>query len=75
MHMTTIEEFRSECGQYFREVLLAGTESFTSLNQSSFLSVSTENKERWLDIVEATAPTHEGLGIADHPLFIGRKQS
>jgi ubiquinone/menaquinone biosynthesis C-methylase UbiE len=73
VHMTTIEEFRVECSAHFEETLLAGTESFTSLNQASFLRASPENQERWLDIVEQTAPTPEGLGIADHPLFIGRK--
>lgn len=73
MHMTTIEELQTECGEHFDELLLAGTESFTSLNQDSFLVASQENQERWLDIVEQTAPTPEGLGIADHPLFVGRK--
>jgi hypothetical protein len=71
--MTTIEELQTECGEHFDELLLAGTESFTSLNQDSFLVASQENQERWLDIVEQTAPTPEGLGIADHPLFVGRK--
>lgn len=74
VHMTTIAEFETECGACFDELLFAGTESFTSLNQESFLAATPENQERWLDIVEHTAPTPEGLGIADHPLFIGRKR-
>lgn len=75
VHMTTIDEFRTECRDHFEELLLAGTESFTSLNQGAFLAATPENQERWLDIVEQTAPTPEGLGIADHPLFIGRKRA
>jgi hypothetical protein len=30
--------------------------------------------EAWLDIVEATASQPEGLGCADHFLYVGRRR-
>ncbi|HXP86778.1 MAG TPA: class I SAM-dependent methyltransferase [Bryobacteraceae bacterium] len=72
-HLTTISEFRELLTAGFEEVLLAGTESFTAPWQDQWKSKSAGEIASWLDIVEATGTTIEGLAYSDHFLFIGRR--
>ncbi len=37
--------------------------------------LSAENADAWLDLVEQTGKTPDGLGISDHFLYIGRKRA
>jgi ubiquinone/menaquinone biosynthesis C-methylase UbiE len=72
-HLTTVNEFRELLTSQFHELVLAGTESFTGGLQGVFLTKPPEEQARWLDIVEATGLTAEGLAYSDHFLFLGRK--
>src|SRR5579884_540933 len=73
-HLTTVAEFRELFTEYFEELALVGTESFTTAWQATFNELSTEERETWLDLVEHTGRTPEGLGQSDHFLFIGIKR-
>jgi ubiquinone/menaquinone biosynthesis C-methylase UbiE len=73
VHLTTIEEFRAELSTAFTPLVLVGTESFASAFQESFLDLSEADAALWLDVIEQTGRTIEGLGYADHLLFIGRR--
>ncbi len=57
----------------FTPLVLAGSESFASAFQASFLNLSDADSTTWLDVIEQTGRTPEGLGYADHYLFIGRR--
>ena len=50
-----------------------GVESFTTPWQKIFSGLSAAEAELWLDLVEETGRTPEGLGQSDHFLFVGRK--
>jgi len=71
-HLTTIEEFRKLFEVGFQEIALVGTESFTSPWQEQFTNLAPSEAEAWLDLVAATGNTPEGLGMADHFLYVGR---
>jgi hypothetical protein len=51
-----------------------GVESFTSAWQEIFGDLPTAEKEVWLDLVEDTCQTPEGIGQSDHFLYVGRKR-
>lgn len=72
-HMTTVEEFRAELSATFTPVVLAGVESFASSFQESLLGLSDADAHAWLDVIERTGLTPEGLGYTDHYLYIGRR--
>ena len=74
-HMTTVAEFRRELREYFRELLLTGAESFTMAWQGEFLKLPPEEQELWVDLVEKTALTSEGMAYSDHFIFVGRKRA
>ncbi|HLZ62844.1 MAG TPA: class I SAM-dependent methyltransferase [Ktedonosporobacter sp.] len=74
-HLTTSEEFGDLFRDSFDEEILVGLESFTAGSQEIFSSLSTENADAWLDLVEQTGKTRDGLGISDHFLYIGRKRA
>lgn len=71
-HMATIAEFRAEFRD-FQEIVLAGVESFAQFNEENMLKLTPEQVEVWLDLIEETGRTPEGLGIAGHFLYIGQK--
>ncbi len=73
-HFTSSEEFRDLFRDSFDEEILVGVESFTGGSQELFPSLSAEDAEAWLDLVEQTGKTSDGLGLADHFLYIGRKR-
>ena len=72
-HLTTVEEFRALMTPRFQELVMAGVESFTSTCQPELNDLSAEQVTAWLDLVEQTATTPEGLGQSDHFLFVGKK--
>ncbi len=75
-HLTSVPEFRSLLTDRFEEQALLGVESFTGgPSQKSLTGLSAGEQAAWLELVEATAATPEGLGMADHFLFIGRKRA
>ena len=74
-HLTTVAEFRALFLEAFTEELVAGVESFTGHHQKQWHRLTEPERQAWLDLVDTTAATPEGLGAAEHLLFIGRKQS
>ena len=72
-HLITVSEFRKLFQGAFEELALVGTESFTTAWQSKLTDLSPATREAWLDLVEETGRTPEGLGQSDHFLFIGRR--
>jgi len=72
-HLTTCEEFRHLLTARFDEIALLGVESFTAPWPEAATKLTAPELEEWLDLVEATASTPEGLGMADHFLFIGKR--
>ncbi len=71
--MTTLCEFRELFADSFEQVLLAGLESFTSPSLEPFANIAEEDRDLWLDLVERTNTTPEGLAYSDHFLFLGRR--
>jgi len=72
-HLTTAQEFATLFEGKFEEVALLGVESFTTAWQKAFSGLPAAEAELWLDLVEETGQTPEGLGQSDHFLFVGRK--
>jgi len=72
-HLTTVQEFRDLFAGAFEPLILLGVESFTSAWQPVLNTLSADQTQAWLDLVEQTGATTEGLGQADHFLFVGRK--
>ena len=70
--MTTTAEFRSDFRD-FQEIVLAGVESFARGHEENLLKLTPEQAEAWLDLIEETGRTPEGLGITGHFLYIGQK--
>jgi hypothetical protein len=54
-------------------VAFLGVESFTTVWQKIFSDLSAAEEELWLDLVEETGQTPEGIGQSDHFRFVGRK--
>jgi S-adenosylmethionine-dependent methyltransferase len=73
-HLSNSEEFRDLFRDSFDEEIFVGLESFTGGSQEIFPSLSAENAEAWLDLVEQTGKTSDGLGLTDHFLYIGRNR-
>ncbi|MFZ0962242.1 MAG: class I SAM-dependent methyltransferase [Terriglobia bacterium] len=72
-HLTTAAEFLALFKGRFEKVAFLGVESFTTAWQNVFGDLPAAEKELWLDLVEATGETPEGIGQSDHFLFVGRK--
>lgn len=74
-HLTSSTELRALMSMAFEEIALVGVESFTNLFQGSIKDVPVKDEHAWLDLVEQTGATPEGLGASDHFLYIGRKRT
>jgi len=72
-HLTNVLEFRNLFEGAFEEVALVGKESFVSAWQSKLNELPPDAREAWLDLVEETGKTPEGIGQRDHFLFIGKR--
>jgi ubiquinone/menaquinone biosynthesis C-methylase UbiE len=73
-HLTTAGEFRQLLSDHFEEIALAGVESFTSPWQGRFAELPDDEKRLWLELVERTGTTAEGLAYSDHFLFVGKRK-
>lgn len=73
VYLATIEGFRAEFSA-FTQLVYAGVESFANYDQKTLLKADLENAEVWLDLVEQTGTTLEGLGMTGHFLYIGRSK-
>ena len=73
-HMTTVDEFCQLFVNDFEELQLIGLESFTSPAPDHLPNEPAEDQELWLDLVEITGATKEGMACSDHFLYIGRKR-
>jgi phosphinothricin acetyltransferase len=72
-YLTTVQEFRSEFAGSFAEIAVLGVESFADEYTETFTRLNAEERESWLELIEATAASLEGCASASHFLFIGRK--
>jgi len=72
-HLTTQTEFRQLFETEFDQVAMIGLESFSAPFLPQFIRFS-EQVEAWMDLVETTGQTPEGLVMSDHFLYIGKKQ-
>jgi len=72
-HLTTATEFETLFEGKFEKVAFLGVESFTTSWQKTFSTLPIRDAELWLDLVEETGQTPDGLGQSDHFLFVGRK--
>ncbi|MBV9389988.1 MAG: methyltransferase domain-containing protein [Chroococcidiopsidaceae cyanobacterium CP_BM_ER_R8_30] len=73
-HFTTQLEFRQLLETEFEQIALIGTESFSAPFPTFMDALQPEQVEAWIDLVEETGQTPEGLGMTDHFLFIGKKR-
>ena len=71
-HLTTSEEFLQLFAASFEQIKFIGVESFTAPFPTAGNNLSDSELEAWIDLVEATGTTIEGLGMSDHFLYIGR---
>ncbi len=71
-HLATIAEFRADFTD-FQEIVLAGVESFAQGHEENLLKLSPEQANVWLDLIEKTGRTPEGLGLTGHFLYIVHK--
>ena len=72
-HLTTGAEFLALFEEKFERRAFLGVESFTTAWQNIFRDLPSAEAELWLDLVEATNQSPEGVGLSDHFLFIGRR--
>ena len=72
-HLTTAAEFLSLFEERFERGAFLGVESFTTMYQKTVSGLPAAEAELWLDLVEETGQTPEGIGQSDHFLFVGRK--
>jgi len=72
-HLTTAAEFLSLFEERFERGAFLGVESFTTMYQKTVSGLPAAEAELWLNLVEETGQTPEGIGQSDHFLFVGRK--
>jgi SAM-dependent methyltransferase len=74
VHMTSAAEFRAQFAGRFEETAFVGVESFAAGWQACLKDLPAEQTAAWLDLVERTGATPEGIAASDHFLFAGRKR-
>ncbi len=74
-HLTTAMEFCQLFETDFDQVIMTGVESFSAPFPTTIHTLKPEQVEAWIDLVEATGQTPEGLGMSDHFLYIGKRSS
>ena len=70
-HLSTCAEFRALFASGFEELALVGVESFSTVWQTRLNDLPPGETEAWLDLIERTGQTAEGLGQSDHFLYVG----
>ena len=58
----------------FEQVAMIGLESFSAPFSTTVHTLAPEQVEAWMDLVETTGQTPEGLVMSDYFLHIGKKQ-
>jgi hypothetical protein len=71
--MERLEKFAPVDFTDFQEIALVGVESFAQWHEENLSNLSSEQANAWLDLIEETGRTPEGLGVAGHFLYIGQK--
>jgi SAM-dependent methyltransferase len=74
-HLTTATEFCQLFETEFDQVAIIGVESFSAPFATTIPTLKPEQVEAWMDLVEVTGQTLEGLAMSDHFLYVGRKKS
>lgn len=64
-------QFREEFTGYFNELEFLGVESFSGHMQNLFFEKKDDLKSDWLDLIEITGRTNEGIASSEHFLYIG----
>jgi len=54
-------------------VVFTGIESFARGHEENLLKLSPQQAEAWLNLIEETGRTPEGMGMTGHFLYIGQK--
>ena len=73
-HLSTYAEFRALFAAEFEEVALTGVESFSTAWQPVLNDLPPAEAEAWLDLIEITGQTAEGLALSDHFLYVGKRR-
>jgi 2-polyprenyl-3-methyl-5-hydroxy-6-metoxy-1,4-benzoquinol methylase len=73
-HLTTPHEFRQLFEADFYQVAMVGVESFAAPFATTMHTLEPNAVEAWLDLVEVTGHTPEGLVMSDHFLYVGKKK-
>lgn len=73
-HLTNSQEFSQLFETSFQQIVLTGVESFTAPFPTTINHLSFLEREAWIDLIETTGTTLEGLGMSDHFLYIGQKK-
>ncbi len=74
-HLSGCDEFRALLLPAFSEIALVGVESFSTKSQTVLNDLTSEEAAAWLDLIEATGQTAEGLGMSDHYLYVGKVEA
>jgi SAM-dependent methyltransferase len=74
-HLTTQVEFHQLFETDFDQIAMIGIESFSAPFPTLVNTFEPKQVEAWIDLVEATGHTPEGLGMSDHFLYIGKKKN
>lgn len=73
-HLTTQTEFCQLFEPEFEQIAIIGLESFSAPFPTNIHTLKPTQVEAWMDLVEITGQTSEGLGMSDHFLYIGKKR-
>ena len=73
-HLTTQAEFYQLFETEFDQVAIIGVESFSAPFATTIHTLTPVQVEAWLDLIETTGQTPEGLVMSDHFLYIGKKK-
>jgi 2-polyprenyl-3-methyl-5-hydroxy-6-metoxy-1,4-benzoquinol methylase len=73
-HLTTQIEFHQLFQTEFDQVAMIGLESFSAPFATTIHKLEPVQADAWLDLVETTGQTPEGLVMSDHFLYIGRRK-
>ncbi|MGF1479422.1 MAG: class I SAM-dependent methyltransferase [Cyanophyceae cyanobacterium] len=74
-NLTTSEEFLQLFSASFEQHAFIGVESFTAPFPTVGNVLSSSELEAWVDLVEVTGITPEGLAMSDHFLYIGQRRA
>ncbi|MBD2093513.1 class I SAM-dependent methyltransferase [Microcoleus sp. FACHB-1515] len=73
-HLTTLTEFKQLFEAEFNQLAMIGAESFSAPFATTIHTLELEQIEAWVDLIEATGQTLEGLMMSDHFLYVGKKK-